>query len=347
MKRFFSLLLAMCMLLCSACAEGAFTYTQESVTDSANTDSRFDAFYAAGELSVVVPGLKQAIVPQGVSYLPEQNWAIIAGYSSTKGVNSVLFAVDLATGEFVREVKLQYADGSVYSGHAGGVAVTEKNIFISNNEHLYRISLEKFLALPASATCAFDEEIPVPSRASYCAYADDVLWVGEFQYDPEYKTDSSHKYKNEDGRFKAWLIGYELDQNQENELKPAAMTGATATPDYIISTTERIQGMTIRDGQFYLSQSYGRRASSALLRYSNVLATDPREYVELNGTQVPLWCLNSTVRTGVMVMPPMSECMATVGDAVYVMFESGAETYMNPNNPSMNPVDRLFRLTGF
>lgn len=346
MKRLLAFVLLLCLLFSCACAE-TFTYTQESVTDCANTHIKYDAFYASGELSLLVPGLKQGFVPQGLSYLPEQNWMIIAGYSGNEDTNSTLFAVDLATGEMVREVMLQYADGSDYFGHAGGVAVTEKNIFIANNAHLYRISLETFLSLPASAFCAFDEEIPVPSRASYCSYADGVLWVGEFQYDPSYKTDRTHWYKNEDGRYKAWLIGYELDQTQANELKPASLTAETAVPDYIISTTERIQGMTIHNDQFFLSQSYGRRNFSTLLQYQNVLDTPPLATADVNGHAVPLWCLNSTVQTGSLVMPPASECMVTVNGSIYVLFETAAQKYMDPETPSANPMDRLFRLTGF
>lgn len=346
MKRLLMLILSVCLLVCNASAE-TFVYTQESVTDCANTHLKYDAFYASGELSMLVPGLKQGFVPQGLSYLPEKNWMIIAGYSGNENVNSVLFAVDLATGEMVREVMLQYADGSNYYGHAGGVAVTEKNIFIANSSHLYRISLEKFLSLPASAFCPFDEEIPVPSRASYCSYADNVLWVGEFQYDPSYKTDRTHWYKNEDGRYKAWLIGYELDSSQENELNPASVTAEMAVPDYILSTTERIQGMTIRDDQFYLSQSYGRRNFSTMLRYQNVLASDPLAYVDLNGASVPLWCLNSTALNGTLTMPPASECIVSLEDGIYVLFETAAQKYMEPENPSANPMDRLFLLTDF
>ena len=345
MKRLLLLVMMLC-LLCACAPAAATVYTQESVTDCANTSGVYNAFYAAGEVSHLVPGLKQDFVPQGVSYLPGQNWFIIAGYSGTDGVNSVIFAVDGATGEMVKQTRLQNVDGSAYTGHAGGIAVTEKNLFISNNEHLYRISLEKYLALPESADCAFDEAIPVPSRSSYCGYAEGVLWVGEFQY-TGYLTDPSHKFKTEDGRHKAWLIGYKLDQTQENELAPAALTGEKATPDYIITTTERIQGMMIKDGQFYLCQSYGRRAPSTLLRYSNVLATEPRAHVELNGAQIPLWSLTSTEATGEMIAPPTTECLVTVDGGLYVLFESAAEKYMEPSNPSENPMDRLFCLTGF
>lgn len=345
MKKLVALILLLCMTAGCALADG-FAYTQESVTDCAQTRKTYDSFYASGELSVLVPGLKQGFVPQGLSYLPGQNWFIIAGYSGDDGVNSTIFAVDAATGAFVKEVHLQYKDGRDYTGHAGGVAVTEKNIFIANNEHLYRISLEKFLALPESSHCSFDEEIPVPSRASYCAYADGMLWVGEFQYSG-YPTDISHRFKTEDGRHKAWLIGYKLDQTTENELSAAAMAGETATPDVILTTTERIQGMTIKDGAVYLSQSYGRRNSATLYKYTDPRIGDPAAYQELNGQQIPLWPLTSSIMEGTLIMPPMSECVCTAEGAVYVLFESGAEKYMNPKDPAENPMDRLFKINNF
>ena len=43
----------------------------------------------------------------------------------------------------------------------------------------------------------------------------------------------------------------------------------------------------------------------------------------------------------------MTEGLVTIGDEVYVLFESAAQKYMDPKNPSVNPIDRVFRLTGF
>ena len=105
--------------------------------------------------------------------------------------------------------------------------------------------------------------------------------------------------------------------------------------------------MTIRGDYVYLSQSYGRRNPSELQKYRNPTANEPVDYVELNGAKIPLWTLTKSVYEGYMTMPPMSECLVTVEDAVYVLFESATEKYMDPSNPSVNPVDRLFKLTGF
>ncbi|MBP3645958.1 MAG: hypothetical protein J6K55_05995 [Clostridia bacterium] len=345
MKRAILLLLVLVMLTGTACA-GEFLYSTASVTDSASTSSLYDNFYASGELDAPTPGVAEGIIPQGIAYLPQEDWLLFSGYRSDGG-HSALIAVDRKSNEVVKEVYLINMDESVYTGHAGGVCVTEKNIFISNASKLYRISLETFRALPPASECAFEEEIPVPVNASYCAYAEGILWVGEFQYGGEYKTDASHKVKSKDGRFKAWTCGYLLDQNAENEIKAEAFAGSVITPDYILSVTERIQGMTVSRDQIYLSQSYGRKNASLLWRYSNVLGNAPDAEAEINGKTIPIWCLDSGVKTGALSAPPMTEGLVTIGDEVYVLFESAAQKYMDPKNPSVNPIDRVFRLTGF
>ena len=341
MKKWLILLLTLC-LLGTAAADTVFYYTNESVTDCANTNARYDAFYAAGELSVNIPGCTQDFVPQGIAYLEEEGWLLISGYS-TGTRNSALVAVDESTNTIVKEVFLTNMDGSAYTGHAGGVCVTEKNIYISNNKKLYRISLETFRGLEASAYCMFEEIIPVPVNSSYCFYGDGVLWVGEFQYGTEYKTDFSHRAKSADGRFSAWTCGYVLDPDTANELRPESITAEGAVPDYVLSMTERIQGIAVKDGQIYLSQSYGRTAASTIYRYQNVLESEPEDTAEVYGHTVPLWFLDSEVQTGVLVGPPMSECLCVANDSIYVMFESGSTKYHN----AANRMDRVFRLTGY
>jgi len=342
MTKWLSLLIALCLLLPSSLAESTFYYTTDSVTDCANTSPLYDKFYASGVLSTRIPGCTQDLVPQGLDYLEEEGWMLIAGYSSGDR-NSALICVDTATDQVVKEVFLLNVDGSDYKGHAGGVCVTEKNIFISNNSHLYRISLEKFRQLPPSSTCSFDEAIPVPSRSSYCAYANGVLWVGEFQYGSDYKTDASHRAKSADGYQRAWLCGYVLDQSAENELNPACITAEGAVPDYILSTTERIQGCTFSENQFYLSQSYGRNASATIYRYENVLETDAAQSVEFYGHNVPLWFLDSTVLTGALIAPPMTETLCEADGSVYVIFESCSPKYAD----AKHRMDRIFQLTDF
>ncbi|MCQ2453483.1 MAG: hypothetical protein MJ136_02770 [Clostridia bacterium] len=345
MKKLMGVLLFLVMTLSCASAGNGFYYSTTRVTTCESSNSMLNRFFESGELSVTIPGLAEGLVPQGVSYIAEGNLMLFAGYRSDKGA-SALIAVDMETDQVVREVFLRNVDGSVYNGHAGGVCVTEKNIFVANNHHLYRISLEKFFSLQVSDTCAFEEAIPVPNNASYCAYYDGVLWVGEFQYGNDYKTDRSHRMKTPDGYYQAWACGYVLDETQENEIKAEALTDGDAIPDYILETTERIQGITVKGDSIYLSQSYGRTNTSSLYRYDGILQKEADGTATVSEKEVPVWFLDQKkALSAVLFAPNMSECLCTVGDAIYVLFESGAETYLKGG--SGNPMDRVFKLTDY
>lgn len=340
MKKLLSLILLLCML--APCALADFYHTNESVTTCENTSPLYDKFYAAGELSINIPGCAQDFVPQGLSYLKEENWMIFAGYSSGDRPSTII-AVDMATNQIVKEIFLNNVDGTPYKGHAGGVGVSEKNIFISNNSRIYRLSLDTFRAAEASATCNFDEEILVPSRASYCQVNDGILWVGEFQYGTEYTTDQSHRIKTKDGYQRAWAIGYVLVSDSENEFNPACITAEGAIPDYILSTTERIQGITVKDGMIYLSQSYGRKNTANIFRHKNVLLDEPNAQTDVLGVQRPIWFLDSNSLDKSLLCPPMTECLCTIDNSIFVLFESGAEKYRD----AKNPMDRVFKLNDF
>ena len=314
---------------------GPAAYSVTSVTDCAKTSAQYDRFYESGELGIVIPGLREGLVPQGITYLPEEDQLIFCGYRSDKG-NSALIAVDRKTGKICRIVHLLYENGSDYNGHAGGVCVTEDDIYISNAQHLYRISLERFRSLPAESSCAFEEEIPVPVNASFCCYAEGILWVGEFQYTGDYPTDPEHAMRSRDGMHRAWICGYRMEGRTSFD-----------TPDMILSVTERIQGITTRDGIIFLSQSYGRRASSSIMRYDAVLQNDADTAVQVDGNDIPVWILDSACQSGVLLCPPMTECICTAEDRIYVLFESAAQTYMDPAKPSLNPMDRVFILNDF
>ena len=334
-KWFGIILPAIFFFLMTACAAEETVYTSASVVDSEASVRAYSRFRDMGELSVVIPGLNEGFVPQGIAWLKQDDTFLFAGYNSYDD-NSALLAVSRRTGELLKQVRLTYADGSKYTGHAGGVCATETDIYIANAHRLFRISLEKYEALSASSFCAFDEEIPVPVNASYCSYAEGVLWVGEFQYGGDYPTDASHRISTADGLQRAWNCGYRMHARQD-----------FSSPDYILSITERIQGMTVCGGSIYLSQSYGRKNDSVLYRNRNVFSSAPAQTVEIDGKDVPLWILDSSVREDTLFCPPMSECLCTCEGAVYVVFESAAKPYRNPANPSVHPMDHVFLLNGF
>ena len=307
-------------------------YTQEDVCPEPELSS-YKKFAQCATPEFVIPGLNQTVVPQGMDYWEERGWMLISGYCTDEtqngGKGSALLAVDMSTGMMVGEYYLKNMDGTYHTSHAGGVAVTKKNVFIANGNTLYRIPLTDLL--PQCSEVTIVEEIKVPTRASLANCSGGILWVGDFQYSTSYPTDEFRHMTNRQGKmYYAWTVGYRLDETTENELSAAAMSGGDfATPDIILSTTERIQGMAYLPevGQIALSQSYGRTNSSTLFFYEDPMGDEPHTTVTLNGTSVPVWFLDGKLSVKQMPAIPMSEGIANVDGKLYVLFESGADKY--------------------
>ena len=349
MKKLLSILL-LCLFASGALAGGDCYYYPYSVANSKTSAANYAQFNQAGELSILIPGVDQDFVPQGIAYYADQNLMIFSGYSSSKPqASSALIAVNMQTNEIVKEIFLQDVNGQYLKGHFGGVCVTDKNVFISSDNCLYRLPLSAFNAAPVSSSLQIAEAIPVPCNASFCQIdSNGILWVGEFEHGSAYPTDKSHYTNTIDGKNKAWLLGYQLNASTDNELTPGSITAAGAIPDYIVSINDRIQGVTFCDGQIYLSQSFGRDKTSTIYRHDNVLADAPDKQVNVLGAQRPLWILDSDSQNAALSCPPMTEGLCTIGGSVYVSFESAASTYREPSDPkdgtSVDPIDRLFKL---
>ena len=307
-------------------------YSQEDVCPEPSLKS-YQQFAKCATPEFVIPGLNQTIVPQGMDYWEERNWMLISGYctdeSKNGGKGSALLAVDMSTGQMIGEYYLKNMDGTYHTSHAGGVAVTRKNVFIANGNTLYRIPLADLL--PQCNEVTIVEEIKVPTRASLANCSGGILWVGDFQYSTSYPTDEFRHMKNRQGKmYYAWTVGYRLDETTENEFSAQAMAGGDfATPDIVLSMTERIQGMTYLPevGQIALSQSYGRTNDSKLYFYEDPMEDAPHTTVTLNGVEVPVWFLDSKQNVKEMSAIPMSEGIANIGGKLYVLFESGANKY--------------------
>lgn len=309
-----------------------FKFTLESVISGISYDAYSD-FLAVSEKSFLIPALKETMIPQGMDIWEERGWLLISGYFPSTEISdcSVLVAIDMETGAYVGEYYLTNSDGTPHTSHAGGVAVTDKNIYISNGYMLYRIPLEEILNAGQCGKITIADVIWVPVRASFCNYSGGYLWVGDFQYGTSYSTDEFRHMKNREGKkYLAWTVGYELDETTENGLKADAMVkDSFATPDVIFSMTERIQGFAVTEKTVALSQSYGRTNRSTILLYTNPLGTEAHGTTELNGKEIPVYFLDGQQLSKTVVAPPMSEGLAAVGNELYILFESGADKYAN------------------
>lgn len=309
-----------------------FKFTLESVLGNISYNEYTD-FLAKAEKSFLIPALAGKMIPQGMDIWEERGWLLISGYFPSTDILdcSLLVAIDMNTGAYVGEYYLTNTDGTPHSSHAGGVAVTEKNIFIANGSTLFRIPLTEIINVGQCGKITIADAIKVPTRASFCNYSGGYLWVGDFQYSTSYLTDEYRHMVNREGNtYKAWSVGYELTDSTANEIKADAMVeGSYATPDVILSITERIQGMAVSKNKIILSQSYGRNNKSTLFFYENPIGSKPHTSAKLNGKQIPVFFLDGKIGCEKVQAPPMTEGLAFADGKLYILFESGADKYAN------------------
>ena len=309
-----------------------FEFTQAEVCTDTIPQKIYSAFFKkAAKTDITVPGLPEYFVPQGMDMWDEEGVLIISGYfnPTDKYQYSVLFAVDAESGEYVGEWKLYEKNGSPHSGHDGGVAVTETDIYLSTSSTLFRISLENVRNVGNHGNLTFDETIGVPVRASYCNYSCGILWVGEFslQGNSSY-TITGHDYSGNH----AWTVGYRLGEDGK----------IGSSPDIVISTPEKIQGFTmLEDGRIFMTCSYGRTNDSTVyITKSALLEGESASTVKISGKNVPIYYTKSYETVNAI---PMTEGCTARGGTAYILFESGAYYYRDASsNKAKYPTDKIW-----
>lgn len=298
--------------------------TQEDTGIVHNGDfPQYAEFFDVSEQGPIVPGLKQGLIPQGMHYIKSHNWIITTSYRDDKRA-SVLTIIDAQTGSLVKTIHMMLDDNVPYSGHAGGIAVSEKYVWLANNYNMYQLSLDAIVQAPDNSNMKFIGKFKTHTKASFGSYTEGVLWVGEYySTSPGYDTDSSHKLVGRDGKkYNAWLVGYKLDP--VTDMVPADKVDSSDTPvvpDYIFNITDRVQGATVLSDQILLSQTNGASYSS-LIKYAAKMTDAPYDYIRLNGVSVPHWFLDD-VNSDSLNMPSSAEGNFVNQGKAYVLYESG------------------------
>lgn len=281
-------------------------------------------YYKQAKKEFVAAGLEDGLVPQGFSYIADQEVFVECGYMSDGLSASRIYLID-KEGE-TRFVELLSPDGTPYTGHTGGITVGERLVWLANDGEgddncVWVFPLAELLD-KESDSIVLSEKFHPESRAACCYVDNGLLWVGEF-YDPEkYPTKESHHLETPSGTVNpAFVCGYAID-----ETTPTGI--ADTTPKKILSVTERLQGFAVNAaGQFALSTSYGT-SNSHLFLHQNVTQEPADTAFSVNGTEVPVWFLDEDSLIEDVVMPPMSEEIVCVDGRVYILYESACRKYM-------------------
>lgn len=317
-----------------------FSFTQEKIVNTTLSSTTYKDFLEnASTTEMIIPSLSQYFVPQGLSYWEEFGWFFITGYfnPTTYHKNSVLLAIDSTTLEFIGQWNLLNTNGSAHTKHDGGIAIADSDIYLANGYKLYRIPISSLFEVGNVGDLTIQEEIEVPVSASFANYSNNMVWVGEFYEKNDYPLKGLHEVViNANTTHYAYVAGYELDETT-NKIKDE--------PKYILSIPEKIQGMTfLRNKSLILTSSYGRRNYSSLYFVDDPLSKEPDGMVNINNVDVPIYYIDE-YKT--IVAPPMVEGCCSIGNTIYMIFESAAYNYLlaNPSNVSKDPLDEIWQYT--
>ena len=304
--------------------------TQESVVKERTTNffREYDHYLEISEKGLLIPALKEEFIPQGMAYLSEKDWIVISYYQA-KGP-SILTFLDATTGQMIKGLTILNEDGTDYTGHAGGLAISKSNLWISSGGFIRQIPLATIFSASDGDEIRIIYKYNAGTKASFMQHHKGVLWIGEFFHANNYLTDRSHYVKRDDGYTNhSWMVGLKLDEKTDLPVMANKDKKNPLTPDYIISIPDIVQGVTFsEDSNISLSLSYGRTNDSRLLIFEDVLSKNPDMTVSVNHKDIPLWVLNLQNQICEFKALPMSEGILIKEGLLYILYESAAKKYL-------------------
>ena len=315
----------------------ALRLTQEPNVRKATYEGKeaYTDFLAQAQPLFLIPGLKQVLTPQGIASCPTTGRTYISAYS-VDDLPSVVMVTEAQSNELVAEYYLYNADGTPFTSHVGGVAVTETHMYLSaklDNDGSYRIAAIALADLPREGAhnITVEETIAMAMSPSMMSYSEGFLWVGNFYHpNADYNLSPNMNYTTpaaDGSEYGCYILGFDMRQGHQRLLTD----NDYPMPDVILAAPNRVQGVTLAgNNHVVLSQSYGRANDSALLIYDLDLTGESDLTLTLNGQQIPAFLLDINRQTHQINTIPMSEGLATAADGrVLVLFESGAIRYQD------------------
>ncbi len=272
----------------------------------------YSEYYGAKTDVCINPGLNDGFVCQGICAYEEGGRIFVSGYM-TDDRPSRIYVTDTQNDSYY--VELAKADGSDFTGHAGGIAINGSTLYIANGGKLHLVSLTDILNAKNSDRVQIQDSIPVNNSASFVYSDDSYIYVGEFHNGEKYVTE--HPYDTADGRYHAIVSRYPL-----SEMVIGDDTDNTPRPDRVYSIRDKVQGICFTaGGRVVLSTSYGV-ADSIYYIYNESDATDSGH--TLDGA--PVYYLDRVERE--IKGPAMSEDLDYYEGKVITLSESASNKYI-------------------
>ncbi|MBQ0059066.1 MAG: hypothetical protein KBS83_03780 [Lachnospiraceae bacterium] len=281
------------------------------------------SYYKEADKAFVIPGLNSGFIPQGIHYDEAGNQIYMTGYSKDNS-SSPLYVIDREAPRSPKRIELLLEDGSVYNGHASGVAAYGDYLYVAGyDDYLYVYDREAAAnasdgdGLQAKGQILVGENDGITINAGTVTVNGDQLMVADFYRPESHETPDTHTVDTENGVNRALAVIYSFD--------PSAELGLDLTPVCVYSLPDLVQGLAWDGNDLYLSTSYGL-AFSAISKYDSSKFTEST--FDFNGQEVPLYIVNESSCTGTIKTPPMSEEIEIIDGKLYTACESASNKYI-------------------
>lgn len=228
---------------------------------------------------IVIPGLRQAddYTPQGMTYWHAKEWILISAYdASGAGKNSVIYALDIKTGDFVALFKVYNNNGTVNTSHGGGIAASEYNFYYADsgsNISYWPLSVMdvekgtvKNVYIRDSINCSGELN---SAATSYCCYDEGILWTGNF-----YLNNNNYDYgQPANSSYNSMLLGYQLrgDSSALEWDYLCANDHPITITNYTNSAQTGSQRFYVTAEKNYMRLRFGmRNGEKGTVKYSNI-----------------------------------------------------------------------------
>lgn len=318
------------------------TATDVVLYDFVSAEEKFDEFSSMFTSSYTVPGLYEGIIPQGLCYNFDMGWIIISGYFEDAAFPSMLMILNAENGTLIKSVKLQNVDGSMYYGHAGGIASSGSYIFVTSDYSARTIEVSTLAKANDGDVVRFASDFKINTKGSFANVYSEILWIGDFIESTPAERDKAENVTTIDSgeTFYAYCEGYNLKDGLP-KIEKINSTRDGYVPDIMLAIPEQTQGMTrTLSGGFIFSISYGRKNDSVIKVFNDVTEGDRVGTVLIDGCDVDLYACDELETKITYTAPPMSQAIESVNGTIYLLFESGASKYRNGGGKY--PVDTLY-----
>lgn len=261
----------------------------------------YEDYYLMEENICTNPGLNDGFVCQGICVSEDDERILVSGYMKN-GENSRIYVTDYNSNSYY--VSLQ-AGGKAFTGHAGGVAVTDGTVYLASGKKIYTLPFTEVFAAANGEVLDMSVEIELEHDASFVYTDERYLYVGEF-----FDTDSELErvFMTDNGAYPAVISRYPI-----NDL---------TAPDKMYAVREQVQGVCFTpDGKVILSTSYGL-ADTVYYEYEEADAV----LTEGAYNGLPVYALDNCLRE--IHGPAMGEDLDYLDGRVITLTESASDKYI-------------------